>query len=95
MANLCEIVMIVLFGLSWPNHVMKTFRDKSTKGKSLPFLLLIDAGYVFGITGKLILGNAPWYVLFFYFLNFSMVTADIALYLTYRYRERAAGKLPG
>ena len=73
MAELFEIIMIVCFGFSWPMNVIKSYRARTTKGKSLPFLLLIITGYVFGIIGKLIGGNFKWYVLFFYVLNLVMV----------------------
>ena len=44
-------------------------------------LLLIITGYVFGIIGKLVGGNFKWYVLFFYVLNLTMVSVDLALYV--------------
>ena len=81
MAELFEIIMIVSFGFSWPMNVIKSYRARTTKGKSLPFLLLIITGYVFGIIGKLIGGNFKWYVLFFYVLNLVMVSTDLALYV--------------
>ena len=80
-AELFEIIMIVCFGFSWPMNVIKSYRSRTTKGKSLPFLLLIITGYVFGIIGKLIGGNFKWYVLFFYVLNLAMVSVDLALYV--------------
>ena len=79
-AQMLEIAMIVAFGFSWPNNIITTYRNKSTKGKSLAFLLLIDTGYVCGIIGKLLSGNIVWYVLFFYVLNLIMVGADLCLY---------------
>ena len=90
MAQFLEVCMIVSFGLSWPNNIMTPLRNKSAKGKSLAFLLLIDIGYLCGIAGKLVGGNFVWYVLFFYILNFCMVTTDICLYFYYRHKERAA-----
>ena len=81
MAELFEIIMIVSFGFSWPMNVIKSYRARTTKGKSLAFLLLISIGYVFGIAGKLIGGNYKWYVLFFYVLNFIMVSADLVMYI--------------
>ena len=90
MAQILEIAMIVAFGLSWPNNIITTLRNKSTKGKSLAFLLLIDFGYVCGIAAKLIAGNPVWYVLFFSVLNFIMVSTDLCLYFYYRKKERAA-----
>ena len=87
MAELLEIVMIVSFGASWPLNVIKSWKTRTTKGKSLPFLLLILFGYVAGITSKLVNEaymasfGEKWYVLFFYVLNLCMVLADLALYV--------------
>ena len=84
--EILEIIMIVSFGASWPLNLMKSFKAKTTKGKSLPFLLLIFFGYVAGIASKLVsesyMANIgqKWYVLFFYVLNFIMVGADIVMY---------------
>ncbi len=88
MAEICEIIMIVLFGASWPANVIKSYKAKTAKGKSLLFLILIFTGYIFGISGKLILGNFKWYVMFFYVLNTVMVAMDIILY----FRNRALDK---
>lgn len=86
MAEILEIVMIVSFGASWPMNVMKSWKARTTKGKSLAFLLLILFGYVAGITSKLV-NEAymaafadKWYVLFFYCLNFVMVFTDLLIY---------------
>lgn len=81
MAEICEIVMILLFGMSWPMNVIKSYRVRTTKGKSLTFLLLVFIGYIFGITGKLLSDSFKWYVLFFYVLNFIMVGLDLLLYV--------------
>ena len=90
MAQSLEICMIVAFGLSWPNNIITTLRNKSTKGKSVAFLLLIDIGYICGIASKLLSGNFAWYVVFFYVLNFCMVSTDLALYFYYLRKERKA-----
>ena len=87
MAELLEIIMIVSFGASWPLNVIKSYKARTTKGKSIAFLCLIFFGYIAGITSKLV--NAEymanfankWYVLFFYVLNFLMVGADIVMYI--------------
>ncbi|MBR4911199.1 MAG: hypothetical protein IKZ47_07790 [Clostridia bacterium] len=90
MAELLEVVMIVSFGASWPMNVIKSFRSRTAKGKSLAFLLLIFFGYIAGITSKLINQNymaqfgEKWYVLFFYVLNLIMVGADLILYFRNR-----------
>ena len=86
MAELFEIIMIVSFGFSWPMNVIKSYRARTTKGKSLPFLCLILMGYIAGIASKFV-NDAymatfaeKWYVLFFYVLNFCMVFVDFLLY---------------
>ena len=87
MAEILEVIMIVSFGASWPLNVIKSYRARTTKGKSLAFLLLILFGYVAGITSKFMndaymaqIGQ-KWYVLFFYILNFIMVAIDLVLYI--------------
>ena len=71
--------MIICFGLSWPNNVMKSLRSRTARGKSLSFLLLVELGYVAGIIGKII-SNTWNLATIFYFINFAMVLADICLY---------------
>lgn len=87
MAEILEVIMIVSFGASWPLNVIKSYKARTTKGKSLAFLLLILFGYIAGIISKLVndaymaqIGE-KWYVLFFYVLNFLMVGADICMYI--------------
>ena len=81
MPEILEITMLVCFGASWPMNVIKSYRARTAKGKSLPFLILIMLGYICGITGKLISPSFKWYVLFFYVLNFVMVSVDLAMYI--------------
>lgn len=80
MSEIFEIIMVVCFGMSWPLSVMKSYRARTTKGKSLFFLLFIFIGYIFGIVSKLISDSFKWYVLFFYVLNSLMVFCDLVLY---------------
>ncbi|MBQ3573639.1 MAG: hypothetical protein IJA16_03460 [Clostridia bacterium] len=93
MAEFCEIMMILLFGMSWPVNVIKSYKVRTTKGKSLIFLLLVFIGYIFGITGKLLFGSFKWYVLFFYVLNFVMVGLDLLLYIRNWRLDKAAQKV--
>ena len=86
MAEILEITMIVSFGISWPLNVLKSYKARTTKGKSLAFLLLIFFGYIAGIASKLLNETymasfaSKWYVLFFYVLNLIMVGTDLILY---------------
>lgn len=92
--ELLEITMIVSFGISWPLNVIKSYKARTTKGKSLSFLYLIFFGYIAGITSKLVnpayMGaiTEKWYVLFFYVLNFLMVGLDLFMY----YRNKKIDK---
>ena len=86
MPEVLEAVMIICFGASWPFNVIKSYKSKTTKGKSLSFLCFIITGYIAGIISKLTnpsyMGQlqSKWYVLFFYCLNLIMVVADFVLY---------------
>ncbi len=96
MSEFLETVMIVSFGMSWPLNVIKSYRARTAKGKSLSFLCLIFFGYIAGIISKLI--NAAymaqfaqkWYVLFFYVLNLLMVGTDLLLYIRNRKLDKEA-----
>lgn len=73
-----ELLMLVCFGVSWPVNIVKSLRSRSTKGKSLLFLIIVDIGYVFGILHKLIYSRDA--VIYVYILNLLMVSTDIVLY---------------
>ena len=79
-AEILEILMVVCFGFSWPMNVVKSYKARTTKGKSLGFLVMICIGYVCGIASKIIGGSYKWYVMFFYVLNLCMVLLDVAMY---------------
>ncbi len=87
MSEILEIIMVVSFGASWPFNVMKSYKARTTKGKSLLFLLLIFFGYIAGIASKftneayMASFASKWYVLVFYCLNLLMVGADLIIYL--------------
>ena len=86
MAEILEVLMVISFGASWPFNVIKSYKARTAKGKSLLFLCLILFGYIVGIASKLVndayMANFAdkWYVLFFYCLNFIMVSADLIVY---------------
>ena len=79
MQEICELTMLICFGISWPISVYKSYRSRSTKGKSPIFILAIITGYIAGIVGKLV-GGQITYVFTFYCLNLSVVSADLVLY---------------
>ena len=93
MSEFLEICMIVAFGLSWPMNVIKSYKARTTKGKSLAFLVLILFGYICGIASKLLAPSFKWYVLFFYVLNFLMIATDLVLYVRNYKLDKKAGVL--
>ena len=91
-----EVCMIVAFGCSWPVNVVKSYQVRTTKGKSLAFLLLIFCGYIFGIVGKFLSPGYRWYVLFFYILNCTLVGVDLLLYVrNYRLDQKRESENSG
>ena len=79
MGSILETVMLVCFGFSWPLNVIKAYRGKTSKGTSLPFILLIITGYIAGISAKLISGQIN-YVLIAYILNLAIVSLNVIVY---------------
>ncbi len=88
MAEILEAAILILFVVSWPTSIIKSYRARTAKGKSLLFLCFIFFGYVCGIVAKIIAGNIT-YVFAFYVLNLLMVGADIAPYFRNRKLDRA------
>lgn len=81
--------MIVAFGISWPLNILKSYRSRTAKGKSLPFTLFILFGYLCGITAK-ILERDFILAFYFYIINIIMVSIDVAFYFRNRQLDRAA-----
>ena len=79
MGSILETAMLLCFGFSWPLNVIKAYRAKTAKGTSLPFILLIIAGYIAGISAKLITGQIN-YVLIAYILNLAIVSLNVVVY---------------
>ncbi len=79
-----EIAMLVLFGLSWPFNIAKSYKSRTTKGKSLIFEICVIIGYLFGVCGKFVTFVTTGvfaYSIWFYFADIAMVLIDIALYI--------------
>ncbi len=94
MSEILEIIMVVSFGASWPFNVIKSYKARTTKGKSLLFLLLIFFGYIAGIASKftnkayMAAFADKWYVLVFYCLNLFMVGADLVIYIRNKHLDK-------
>lgn len=84
MAQICEIVMLIAFGVSWPFNITKSIRSRTAKGKSVQFEIIVIIGYLFGVSAKFInfseTGVLP-YSTWFYFADIAMVLIDVFLYM--------------
>ena len=87
LAEILEAMMIISFGISWPLSIIRSYRSRSTKGKSVPFSFFILFGYLCGITSKLMTHNHNL-AFYFYILNITMVTIDICLFFRNRKLEQ-------
>lgn len=79
MNSILETIMLICFGFSWPLNVIKAYKAKTAKGTSLPFILLIIAGYIAGISAKLVTHQFN-YVLIAYIVNLAIVSANVIIY---------------
>ncbi len=76
--SIFEALMILSFGAAWPASIYRSYTSRSTKGKSLAFLIIIWIGYLSGILHKVFYTYDIIIVL--YMLNLIMVSADLVLY---------------
>ena len=88
MVTVCETIMLICFGISWPITVYKSATSRSTKGKSVFFTLAIIVGYIAGIMGKIYNENVN-YVLVLYLINLAFVSVDLCLYFRNKKLENA------
>lgn len=92
LASIFETLMIVCFGISWPMSIVRSYRSRSTKGKSLPFMCMILFGYFCGVAAKL-LSHTYNLAFYFYFPNIIMVSTDICLYFRNRQIEKRQAEM--
>ena len=87
-------IMVICFGLSWPGSIVKSWRSRTSKGKSLFFLCMIVIGYTVGLWWKVLDYQRTGvfrYPAVFYALNLIMVMTDIGLYFRNRRLDLARG----
>lgn len=86
MDKIFELAMLILFGISWPVSIYKSYKSKAVGSKSVIFLFAVILGYLAGIIMKFIRGLD--YVTVFYFINMVMVSIDVGLYFRNKKIER-------
>lgn len=83
MSTILEAVMMICFGFSWPMNLVKNYQSRTAKSMSLPFILLLIAGYTAGIVAKVMLGQMNW-VLVIYLINLAMILMNLCVYFRNR-----------
>lgn len=76
--SLFEIVMLICFGAAWPLSIYKSYTSRSSKGKSVFFLIVILIGYVAGMLHKIFYQYDA--VVYLYLFNCMMVFIDLLIY---------------
>lgn len=85
--SIFEIIMLLCFGAAWPVSIYKSYRSRSTKGKSVFFLFIIVIGYIAGAIHKFLYSFDL--VIILYTINCIMVSVDIAFYFRNRRIEKS------
>jgi len=80
--DIFEGIMLVCFGCAWPLSIYKTWKTKTSRGKSLFFLTVILIGYISGMLFELF-GDLN-FVIYLYIINMIMVITDLVLSIKYR-----------
>jgi hypothetical protein len=80
--DIFEGIMLVCFGCAWPLSIYKTWKTKTSRGKSLFFLTVILIGYISGMLFELF-GDLN-FVIYLYIINMIMVIMDLVLSIKYR-----------
>jgi hypothetical protein len=86
--SIYEAIMLICFGAAWPFSIVKSWRSRSAKGKSVYFLLIVLVGYIAGILNKTTQGLGQDPVLVLYGVNALMVGIDSLLYFRNRRYDR-------
>jgi len=76
--SLFEAIMLICFGAAWPVSIYKSWVSRTSAGKSIIFLFIIELGYVSGMVHKVLYNYDG--VIWLYLLNAVMVLVDIILY---------------
>lgn len=86
-----ETAMLICFGCSWPISILKSWRTKFVRGKSIGFMVLVFTGYLAGAMAKFFRaahdGQPPEWNTSLYILNGILVATDIALYVKFRHNH--------
>jgi hypothetical protein len=85
-----EAAMLMCFAAAWPFSIYRSWKSRTSHGKSLFFMLIVVMGYIFGIMNKFLMNDIN-YVLAFYVLDMALVCIDVSIYLRNRHLDKVNG----
>ena len=91
LTGIFEVGMLLCFAAAWPANIYKAYRARTTLGTSLPFMLIVELGYVCGMANKLINDDIN-YVMAFYIFDFILVLIGIIVYFRNMAIDKAKGR---
>ena len=84
--SIFEMGMLACFGAAWPVNIWKSWHSRTAVGQSIAFLIVLEVGYICGITHKLLYSRDI--VLILYIINCLMVFTNICIYFRNRRLDR-------
>lgn len=85
-----EVIMLLCFAAAWPANIYNAYHARTAVGTSLPFMVIIEVGYVCGMLNKFVNDDIS-YVMAFYIFDFLLVLAGIAVYFRNMRLDRVGG----
>ena len=97
LTGIFEVGMLLCFAAAWPANIYKAYRARTIVGTSLPFMVIVEIGYVCGMLNKVIndevfVDGTFNYVMAFYIFDFILVMIGIIVYFRNMAIDRNGGK---
>lgn len=91
--EICEVLMLICFSIGWYWSIARMLLVRAAVGKSASFVLLVCAGYTFGIAAKLAIWSdagelSP--LVWLYAWNLAVTATDLFLVLHFSRKSRTA-----
>ena len=97
LTGIFEVGMLLCFAAAWPANIYKAYRARTTLGTSLPFMVIVEIGYVCGMLNKVVndevfVEGVFNYVMAFYIFDFVLVLIGIIVYFRNMAIDKANGR---
>ena len=83
--HLLETLMLICFGAAWPLSILKSWRARTARGKSLEFLTVILLGYTAGIAKVYLVDGFQGFLLIPYAINFMPLSLGTVPFTSIRF----------